>query len=284
MEISLSAQTATWLLILLAGPTPCRCPIPLSGPILCFLRSSCFWTSAYFLAFHLGVCVSSCLLVLATSPHLGFGKLWASHFLTGIKGSLLFIAKSWLPFAYESLTHLSSLPLWHLFPSLVLIKAWLRVTGAMCPLTHDCLSRWYAKYLITGTKWALAIRMDVGYKQEGWLTLHILAEQQPSSLDSGTLPLLWQEASWFFHWTETSGLLLTPHILSCCSWSCALFHEFLLPKVLGLTFSFPFYSAITRETQEYWWYTWKRWDSLGAKPGGQNIKAYECVCVGKKSL
>lgn len=141
MEISLSAQTATWLLILLAGPTPCRCPIPLSGPILCFLRSSCFWTSAYFLAFHLGVCVSSCLLVLATSPHLGFGKLWASHFLTGIKGSLLFIAKSWLPFAYESLTHLSSLPLWHLFPSLVLIKAWLRVTGAMCPLTHDCLSR-----------------------------------------------------------------------------------------------------------------------------------------------
>lgn len=46
------------------------------------------------------------------------------------------------------------------------------------------------KIFNTGTKWALAIRMDVGYKQEGWLTLHILAEQQPSSLDSGTLPLL----------------------------------------------------------------------------------------------
>ena len=89
MEISLSAQTATWFLILLAGPTPCRCPIPLSAPILCFLRSSCFWTSAYLLAFHLGVWVSSCVLVLVMSPYVGFGKL-ASHFLTGTKGSLLF--------------------------------------------------------------------------------------------------------------------------------------------------------------------------------------------------
>lgn len=122
------------------------------------------------------------------SPHLGFGKLWASHFLTGTKGSLPFVDKSWLLSAYESLTQLSSLPLWHLSPSLILIKALLRVTGAMCPLTHDCPSRWYAKYLITGVKWALGIRMDVSYKQEGWLTLHILAEQHPSSLDSIPLP------------------------------------------------------------------------------------------------
>ena len=116
-------------------------PYPLSGSILCVLRSSCLWTSVYLLAFHLGVWVSSCLLVLAMSPHLGFGKLWASHLLTGTKGSLLFVDKSWLLSAYESWTQLSSLPLWHLSASLILSKALLRVTGAMCPLTHDCLSR-----------------------------------------------------------------------------------------------------------------------------------------------
>ena len=193
------------------------------------------------------------------------------------------VDKSWLLSAYEFLAQLSSLPLQYLSPSLVLIKALLRVTGAMCPLTHDCLSRWYAKYLITGVEWALAIRMDVNYKREGGLTLHILAEQLPSSLDSRPLPLLWQEASWFFHWTGISDLLLTPHILACYSWSCALFHELLLPTVLGLTSSFPLYSAISRETQEYWWHIWKRWDSLGAKPGGQNIKANVCVW-GKKIL
>ena len=99
-EVLLSALTATWFPILLAGPTPCCCPPHLSGPILCFLRSFCFLTSVYLLAFHLGVWVFlafNYLLVLAMSPHLDFGKLWSSHFLAGIMASLYFFPDSTCP-------------------------------------------------------------------------------------------------------------------------------------------------------------------------------------------
>lgn len=120
MEVLPSAQTATWFLSLLEGPTSCCRLIPLSCPMLCFLRRSYFLTSVYLFTFLLCICVFLVFNCFVGSSHV------PSSCLREVMG---FSIPDW-HHGFPALPHLLYVPSW-LLPAYMLLDP---------PILSHCLA------------------------------------------------------------------------------------------------------------------------------------------------